>query len=179
MIFVETKLKGAFLIEPELRSDERGFFARRFCQHEFANHGLPTQIAQCNISFNLLKGTIRGMHFQRMPKAESKAVTCTRGRIYDVIVDLRPDSPSYCQWEALELSEDNRKIRFIPGGFAHGFQTLTDNAEVHYQMFEFYCPDHAEGVRWNDPVFAIQWPSPPSVISARDSSYPDFRGQMP
>src|SRR5919199_3217742 len=148
MIFTETKLKGAFLIEPEPRADERGFFARTWCQREFEAHGLRTRWVQCNISFNKKKGTLRGMHYQLAPYAEAKLVRCTRGAIYDVIIDLRYDSPTFKQWQALNLTADNRQMLFIPEGFAHGFQTLDDDTEVFYQMSEFYAPDCAKGVRW-------------------------------
>jgi len=174
MIFTETKLKGAYLIDWELRNDERGFFTRSFCQHEFATLGLKTSIAQCNISFNKNRGTLRGMHFQITPRAEAKLVQCTRGAIYDVIIDLRPDSLSYCAWTGVELTADSHRMLYIPEGFAHGFQTLDDNVEVFYHMFEFYSPDHARGVRWDDPAFGVIWPLPNPIISERDGSYPLF-----
>jgi dTDP-4-dehydrorhamnose 3,5-epimerase len=150
MIFTETILKGAYLIDVKPIEDERGFFSRSFCQEEFASHGLNVNIAQCNISFNKKKGTLRGMHFQLTPKAEAKVVRCTRGAIYDVIIDLRPQSPTYCKWVAMELTAHNYKALYLPEGFAHGFQTLEDNSEVFYQMFEFYAPEYASGVRWDD-----------------------------
>ncbi len=192
MIFSETVLRGAYLIEIEPREDERGFFSRSFCRHEFAAHGLKTSIAQCNISFNRQKRTLRGMHFQISPKAEAKLVRCTRGKIYDVIIDLRPDSPTYCQWFGIELSGGSAakslpltahgsrliadyRMLYIPEGFAHGFQTLDDNTEVFYQMFEFYAPEYARGVRWDDPLFGIRWPLPDPIISERDLSYPPYR----
>jgi dTDP-4-dehydrorhamnose 3,5-epimerase len=174
MIFTETKLKSSFLIEPEPRADERGFFARTWCQREFEAHGLQTQWVQCNISFNKKKGTLRGMHYQVAPYAEAKLVHCTRGAIYDVIIDLRCDSLTFKQWLGVKLTADNRQMLFIPEGFAHGFQTLEDDTEVFYQMSEFYAPEYAKGVRWDDSAFGISWPSAERIISARDRSYPDF-----
>jgi len=172
MRFTETRLKGAFIIEPERLEDERGFFARTFCQKEFEAHGLKSKIVQCNISYNKHKGTLRGMHYQVAPMAESKLVSCTRGAIYDVIIDLRPESPTYCQWLAEELNAENRKMIYIPEGFAHGFQTLEDESEVFYQMFEFFSPEHARGVRWDDPVFGIEWLLNTRIISEKDKNYP-------
>jgi len=174
MTFTELSLKGAFIIDIEPIEDERGFFARSFCMKEFASYGLKVDVAQCNISFNKKKGTLRGMHFQFPPKAEPKLVRCTRGKIYDVIIDLRPDSPTYCLWESVELTADNYKALYIPEGFAHGFQTLEDNAEVFYQMYEFYTVEYASGIRWNDPVFGIKWPLANPIISEKDRSYRDF-----
>jgi dTDP-4-dehydrorhamnose 3,5-epimerase len=174
MIFTETTLKGAFLIEPERRPDERGFFARAWCQQEFAAIGLEPRWVQCNISFNRQRGTLRGMHYQAAPYAEAKLVRCTMGAIHDVIIDLRADSSTFRQWLAVELTADNRLILFIPKGFAHGFQTLTDDTEVFYQMSQFYAPDYARGVRWGDPAFNIPWPADKRIISARDLGFPDF-----
>ena len=175
MIFTETPLKGAFVIEPEIIKDERGFFARTFCLEEFAAHGLNPNVAQCNISFNPKKGTLRGMHYQAKPREETKLVRCTLGAIYDVIIDLRPNSATSKRWFAVELSADNRKMLYIPEGFAHGFQTLEDNTEVFYQMSEFYAPEQARGIRWDDPAFAIKWPpAPERLISDKDQRYPDF-----
>lgn len=171
MIFTETRLKGAYLINIEPLQDERGFFGRSFCQREFAAHGLKVNVAQCNISFNEKKGTLRGMHLQLPPKAEAKLVRCARGKIYDVIIDLRPGSPTYCQWEAVSLSPDNYRALYIPEEFAHGFQTLEDNSEVFYLMYEFYAPEYASGVRWDDPAFGITWPLPDPIISDRDRAY--------
>ncbi len=171
MIFTETKLKGAFRIDLELRKDDRGYFARSFCQQEFEAHGLQKIVSQSNVSFNEKKGTLRGMHFQIAPKAEAKLVRCTRGALYDVIVDLRPESSTYCAWTAVELTADNGRMLYIPEGFAHGFQTLEDNTEVFYQMFEFYSPEHARGVRWDDPAFGISWPLPDPVMSDKDRAY--------
>jgi len=174
MLFTETQLTGAYIIDPERIADERGFFARTWDRHEFAARGLLTSLAQCNISFNARRGTLRGMHYQAAPYAETKLVRCTAGAIYDVIIDLRPESPTLRQWLAFELSADNRCMLYIPEGFAHGFQTLTDRSEVFYQMTEFYAPDYARGVRWDDPAFGIVWPEAPQVIAARDQAYPDF-----
>ncbi len=174
MIFTETKLKGAFIIEPERQEDERGFFARAFCQEEFKAHGFNTNWVQCNISFNKNKGTLRGMHYQVAPHEEVKLVRCTMGAIYDVIIDLRPDSPTFKQWVALELTAENRCILYIPEKFAHGFQTLVDNTEVFYQMSEFYHPERGRGIRWDDPAFRIKWPNLPQIIAVRDQNYPTF-----
>ena len=174
MIFRETKLKGAFIIEPERQEDERGFFARTFGQEEFKAHGLNPRLVQCNISFNKNKGTLRGMHYQIAPYEEVKLVRCTMGAIYDVIIDLRADSPTYKQWFAVELTAENRRMLYIPEGFAHGFQTLEDNTEVFYQMSEFYNPESSKGIRWDDPAFNIRWPSNKRIISPRDQQYPDF-----
>jgi dTDP-4-dehydrorhamnose 3,5-epimerase len=175
MIFTETRLKGAYRIDLELREDDRGFLARSFCQHEFAARDLKTAIAQSNVSFNRRKGTLRGMHFQTAPKAEAKLVRCSRGAIYDVIIDLRPESATYCLWDAVELTADNNRMLYIPEGFAHGFQTLADNTDVFYQMFEFYSPAHANGVRWDDPAFGITWPVADTIISEKDRSYAFFK----
>lgn len=174
MRFIETELPGAYLIELEALTDERGFFARSFCQEEFAAHGLKVDVRQCNVSFNRVKGTLRGMHFQLPPKAEAKLVRCTRGAIHDVIIDLRPASATYCRWISVELTGDNHRALYIPEGFAHGFQTLEDNSEVFYQMYEFFAPGSASGVRWNDPAFGLDWPLPNPIISEKDLSYPDF-----
>jgi len=174
MIFIETKLKGAFIIEPEPLEDERGFLARTFDQKELEAHGLNPRVVQCNISFNKKKGILRGMHYQIAPYEEAKLVRCTRGAIYDVIIDLRPESPTFKQWIAVELTAENRRMLYVPEGFAHGFQTLEDNTEVFYQMSEFYHPECARGVRWDDPVFGIEWPDDERIISARDQQYPDF-----
>lgn len=172
MLFIETKLAGVYIIELEKIEDDRGFFARTFCQREFEAHGLNPRIAQCSVSFNRRKGTLRGMHYQAAPYEESKLVRCTMGAIYDVAVDLRPDSLTHKQWMAVELTEDNRRALYIPAGCAHGFQTLVDDAEVYYQISEFYHPEVAKGIRWDDPAFAITWPLPDPVLSERDRSYP-------
>ena len=172
MKFIETKLKGAYIIEPERLEDERGFFARTFCQNEFEAHGLNPGVVQCNISYNKREGTLRGMHYQVAPMAEAKLVRCTRGAIYDVIIDLRPESSTYCQWAPVELTADNRCMLYVPEGFAHGFQTLEDDTEVLYQMSAFYTPDCVRGVRWDDPAFGIEWPLSSRIISKKDMSYP-------
>lgn len=175
MIFNETKLKGAYIIEVEPFEDERGSFARTFCREEFETHGLNSFVAQCNISHNRKKGTLRGMHYQIAPHAEAKLVTCVAGSIYDVIIDLRPDSITYCHWLAVELSARGRRsLIYIPEGFAHGFQTLQDDTEVFYQMSHSYVSKAARGVRWDDPAFAIDWPDGPRTLSDRDNNYPDF-----
>jgi len=175
LIFTEIQLNGAFLIEPEYFEDERGFFARTWCKREFEQHCLSSELVQCNISFNRQRGTLRGMHYQSAPYEEIKLVRCTKGAIYDVIIDLRPGSQTFREWFSLELTEDNRKMLYIPEGFAHGFLTLKDNTEVIYQMSEFYAPGHAKGVRWNDPAFNIMWPMDVKVISEKDKKIPDFR----
>jgi dTDP-4-dehydrorhamnose 3,5-epimerase len=174
VIFVETKLKGPFVIEVERNEDHRGFFARTWCQREFAERGLNPSLVQCSVSFSRKKGTLRGMHYQIAPREEAKLVRCTRGAVYDVIIDLRPDSPSFSRWLAAELTAANGRMLYIPEGFAHGFQTLEDDTEVFYQMSEFYAPEYARGVRWNDPAFGIQWPPAERTISLRDDTYPDF-----
>lgn len=174
MIFTETRITGAYRVEPERYADERGFFARTWCREEFKAHGLTAELAQCSVSYNHRKGTLRGMHYQAAPHAETKLVRCTQGAIYDVVLDLRPDSPTFRQWEAFELSAENRRALYLPEGCAHGFQTLTDGAEVFYQISAEYCPESARGVRWNDPVFAIRWPLPVSIISAKDTTYDDY-----
>ncbi len=174
MIFTETKLKGSFLIEVEKLEDERGFFARSWCRQEFEAHGLNTNLVQCSISFNTGKGTLRGMHYQIAPFEEAKLVRCTRGSIYDVIIDLRPASPTFRDYFGLLLTADNRLALYVPKGFAHGFLTLEDHTEVFYQMSEFYAPETARGFRWNDPAFGIIWTAPVEVISERDRTYTDF-----
>jgi dTDP-4-dehydrorhamnose 3,5-epimerase len=174
MIFTETTLKGAFVIEPERRHDERGFFARTWCQREFAAEGILPAWVQCNISFSRQRGTLRGMHFQAPPYEEAKLVRCTMGAIYDVIIDLRAKSPTFRQWLAVELTADNRRMLFIPQGFAHGFQTLAHDTEVFYQMSQFYAPEYARGVRWDDPAFRVSWPAEKRIISERDRGFPDF-----
>lgn len=172
MVFAETELKGAFLVELERREDERGFFARTFCTREFESHALKPPIAQCNISFNHTKGTLRGMHYQAPPESEVKLVRCTKGAIFDVIVDLREDSETYLRHIAVELSEDNRRALYIPHMFAHGFQTLVDKTEVFYQMDRIYAPGFERGRRYDDPAFAIAWPLPIVSVNARDANWP-------
>jgi dTDP-4-dehydrorhamnose 3,5-epimerase len=174
MIFHETELKGAFEIHIEPKADERGFFARSWCRDEFEEHKLNSRLAQCNISFNSQKGTLRGMHYQVAPYAEAKVVRCTQGSVHDVLIDLRPESPTFKQWVAVSLTAENRKMVYVPEGFAHGFLTLEDNTEVFYQMSEFYSAESARGIRWNDPAFGIAWPGTVKVISERDRSYPNF-----
>jgi dTDP-4-dehydrorhamnose 3,5-epimerase len=171
---VSTVIPGAVVIEPERLTDERGFFARTWCGHEFAEHGLKSSLAQCSISFNKRAGTLRGLHYQTPPHEEAKLVRCTMGAIYDVIVDLRPDSPAYLTHVAVELTQENRKALYVPEGCAHGFQTLADNTEVFYQISEYFSSEHSTGYRWNDPAFDIGWPLEVSVISERDGGYPDF-----
>jgi dTDP-4-dehydrorhamnose 3,5-epimerase len=174
MIFRETKLAGVFEVRLDPRSDERGFFARSWCEEEFAAHGLNPRLVQCNVSFNVKKGTLRGMHYQDEPYPEAKLVRCTQGAIYDVAVDLRPESATFKRWFGAVLSADNRHMLFIPEGCAHGFLTLIDNTEVFYQMSEFYHPESARGLRFDDPAFQIAWPEKIEVISERDRTYPNF-----
>ena len=175
MIFQETKLPGAHVILPQRLEDERGFFALTWRAGDFEQRGLTSKLVQCNISFNTRKGTLRGMHYQAAPAEQCKLVRCTMGAIYDVIIDLREDSPTYREWIGVELTAENRQMLFIPEGFAHGFQALRDGSEVFYQIGgAAYAPDRERGVRWNDPAFAIQWPSEVTVISPRDAAYPDF-----
>lgn len=176
MIFEQTRLAGVILVKPELREDERGFFARTFCESEFAREGLVNRFVQSSISYNKRRGTLRGMHWQLAPRCETKLVRCTAGAIYDVALDIRTDSPTFGRWEAFELSASNRAALYIPPGFAHGFQTLTDGAEVFYQISEPYEPSLAAGVRWNDPRFAICWPLADPILSERDRAFPDFGG---
>lgn len=174
MVFVETKLEGVYIIEVEKREDKRGFFARTFCYHEFEAHGLNPRVVQCSTSFNKKKGTLRGMHYQVPPYGEVKVVRCTAGAIYDVVVDLRPESRTFKQWVAVELSGEDGRMFYIPERLAHGFQTLVDNTEVFYQMSEFYHPECVRGLRWNDPAFGIVWPDVENrILSERDMSYGD------
>ena len=172
MIFTETKLQGAFIVDVEHLEDERGFFARSWCMNEFEQHGLIPRIVQCNISFNKKRGTLRGMHYQAAPFEEAKLVRCTIGAIYDVIIDLRPNSDTFKQWLSVELTAKNHRALYIPENFAHGFQTLVENTEVLYQMSEFYHPECACGLRWNDPMFGVAWPINALVISENDKKYP-------
>jgi len=176
MIFEETKLKGGFLVELERFEDERGFFARTFCREEFEAQGLNPHLVQCSLSFNKVRGTLRGMHYQGGPHQEAKLVRCTMGAIYDVMLDLRSESTTFKQWVAVELTAANRRMVYIPEGVAHGFQALQDGTEVFYQMAEFYHAECARGVRWDDQQFGIRWPVTEPVISAHDLSYPDFQG---
>lgn len=174
MIFQETPLKGAYLLDIEPHRDERGFFARTFCAKEFSERGLNPRVMQCNLSCNRKAGTVRGMHFQKAPASEVKLVRCVRGAIYDVVVDLRPESLTYRQFFPVELSADNRRALYIPESFAHGFQTLVDETEVEYQMSEYHSPDSAGGFRYDDPAFSITWPLPVAVISERDLEWTPF-----
>jgi dTDP-4-dehydrorhamnose 3,5-epimerase len=174
VIFTQTQLPGVMLIEPERLEDARGFFARTWCVREMARQGLASRLVQCSISFNPHKGTLRGMHYQTAPHEEAKLVRCTMGAVYDVIVDLRPDSPTFEHWISTELTAKNRHMVYVPTGCAHGFLTLTDDTELFYQTSEFYAPQSAKGVRWNDARFGIQWPGKVRIISERDQNYPDF-----
>ena len=175
VIFEDTEIHGVVVVDMERIGDDRGFFARSFCAREFADRGLCASFVQANVSFNRERGTLRGMHYQAEPKPEPKLVRCTRGAIFDVVIDLRADSLSFHRWVGRELTADNRRAFYIPTGCAHGFVSLTDNAEVSYLMGEAYDPALARGVRWNDPAFAIDWPLQPLLISDRDAGYPDFR----
>jgi dTDP-4-dehydrorhamnose 3,5-epimerase len=171
----ETKLKGAFVVEPEKFEDVRGFFARSFSKQEFLERGLQTEFVEAGISFNRRKHTVRGMHLQVTPHTQAKLVRCTRGAIFDVMIDLRPESPTYREWVAQELSGENRLALYIPEGFAHGFQTIADGSEVFYQLSGCYAPEFERGFRWNDPAFAIRWPETEEIIiNDRDRVYPDF-----
>jgi dTDP-4-dehydrorhamnose 3,5-epimerase len=174
MIFHKTPIEGVMVIEVERREDERGFFARTWCSRELAARGLTDHLSQCSVSFNSERGTLRGLHYQAAPHAEAKMVACLRGAIYDVALDLRPGSPTYCGWTAIELSADSLRMLYIPEGCAHGFQTLTPEALVQYQISEAHDPESARGVRWDDPAFGIAWPGGPRTMSERDASYPDF-----
>lgn len=175
MKFSETAITGCFLIELEPRSDERGFFSRMYCADEFRCYGLDPHIAQINTALTIKTGTVRGMHFQIAPHADTKLLRCLNGAVYDVCVDLRPDSPSYCQWVSVELTAGNRHMLFLPAGTAHGYQTLTDNAEIMYTTNRKYAPESATGVRYNDPAFGVQWPLAVTEISDADRNWPDFR----
>jgi dTDP-4-dehydrorhamnose 3,5-epimerase len=174
MIFSETKLAGVFEIEIDIHRDERGFFARSWCEKEFREHGLSPRLAQCSLSFNERRGTLRGMHYQAAPDQEAKLVRCTKGSIYDVALDLRPQSATFLQWVGAELTAANRRALYIPEDCAHGFLTLEDETEVFYQMSQFYHPESARGVRWDDQAFGIAWPGSVAVISDRDRANPDF-----
>jgi dTDP-4-dehydrorhamnose 3,5-epimerase len=178
MTFAETGLLGAWVVDVERHVDERGFFARSWCSREFEERGMNASVVQCNVSGSAKRGTLRGMHYQVPPFAEIKLVRCTRGAIYDVIIDLRETSSTYLQHFGVELTADNHRALYIPEGLAHGYLTLQDHSEVFYQMSAFYEPTAARGVRWNDPAFAIEWPLPVTVISSRDRDYPDFRSPV-
>src|SRR5690348_12445352 len=175
MLFHKTKLPGVFEIHTDSKPDERGFFARTWCQKEFESQGLNGRLVQCNLSFNKRRGTLRGMHYQAAPYAEAKLVRCSKGAIYDVVLDLRPDSPTFKDWIAVALTAGKRNMVYVPEGCAHGFLTVEEESEVTYQMSEFYNAESARGVRWNDPAFNIMWPEKVQVISERDRTYPDFK----
>lgn len=177
MRFHETKISGVFLIDLDRREDHRGFFARSWCHREFSEHGLNTRIVQINVGYTVKRGGLRGMHYQAGPNAEAKTVRCTRGAIFDVAVDLRPDSPTFRQWFGAELTAENHRILYLPEGCAHGYQTLADETEMEYMTSAFYAPQDARGVRHDDPAFAIAWPLPVSSISDADKSWPDFQKQ--
>ncbi|HTV88142.1 MAG TPA: dTDP-4-dehydrorhamnose 3,5-epimerase [Stellaceae bacterium] len=174
MRFTSTPLPGAYLIDLEPHGDERGFFARAFCRNEFAEHGLETGFVQINDSLSARRGTLRGMHYQLEPAAEVKLVRCVAGVLWDAIIDLRPQSPSFGRWFGAELSAENRRMMYVPRGFAHGFITLSDDVEAFYLVSAFYAPDRERGIRWNDPRFGIAWPIAPVVLSDKDRERPDF-----
>ncbi len=176
MIFTETKLAGAYIIDLNKMEDERGFFARTFCTQELEEHSLISDIKQANMSWNEKRGTLRGMHYQVNPYQETKLIRCTRGALYDVIIDLRSDSPTYRQWIGVELTADNRRALFVPKDFAHGFITLEDNTDAFYMVSQSYVPGAEEGIRWNDPQFEIVWPIEPDCISEKDANWADYKG---
>ena len=179
MIFEPGGLSGVVVVSPDRHVDDRGFFARTWCAREFAAAGLPSTLAQCSVSWNERRYTMRGMHWEALPQRESKLVRCTRGAIFDVVVDLRPESPSYLRYMGLSLTADDHRAVFIPPGMAHGFLTLIERTEVLYQMDSFYAPEAERGARWDDPAFGIEWPAAPAVISVRDRGFPDFAGDFP
>ena len=174
MEFRQTELSGVYLIEPQRLSDERGFFARTFCARELGELGLATGIAQSSVSFNPTEGTLRGMHYQDAPHGETKLIRCTMGAIWDCLIDLRPDSPTYKRWVGERLTAENHRLFYVPEGIAHGFLTLEPNSEVFYEISSFFVPEAARGVRWDDPAFGIEWPAEPRLMSERDRTYPDF-----
>ena len=175
VIFTETELAGAWVIELDRREDARGFFARAWCEDEFSQHGWDTRVVQCNLSHNERRGTVRGMHYQVPPHAEVKVVRCTRGAVYDVIVDLRRESPTYGRWLGVDLSAENGRALYVPEGFAHGYQALEDGTETYYQVSGFYAPGAERGLRWNDPALGIEWPLPDEAfLSEKDGTWPDF-----
>lgn len=176
MVFTETRIPGAWIVDPKTIADHRGLFATTWLPSEFESRGLDSAIAQCNLAFSLKRGTLRGMHFQRSPHEQVKVVRCTRGAILDVVIDLREGSPAFRQWEAFELTQDNRRMLYIPKGLAHGYLTLGDDSEVFYQASTPWAPQAEDGVRWNDPAFAIRWPFEPVVISERDATWPLMSG---
>ncbi len=176
MIFQETRLEGAFIIEPEPIEDPRGFFARAWCQREFQAHGLKTHLAQANIAFSRKRGTLRGLHYQAPPAAEAKLIRCVRGAIFDAIIDLRPDSPSYEEWLGVELTAENYRMLYVPEGFAHGYQSLLDDTEAFYMVSQFYTPGAERGIRWDDPAFGIEWPIREApTVSEKDRGWPPYR----
>jgi dTDP-4-dehydrorhamnose 3,5-epimerase len=177
MQFQETPISGVYVIDLEKRGDDRGFFARLFCVNEFREHGLATDFVQINNSLTGQRGTLRGMHYQLAPKAETKVVRCIRGALWDCVLDVRPESPTFGQWYGTELSAENRRMMYVPKGFAHGFVTLSDDAEAFYLVDEFYAPEHERGVRWNDARFAIEWPVEPIVLSDKDRQHRDWDPQ--
>ena len=179
MIFRETNLKGAYVIEVQKIADARGFFGRAWCKREFGEHGLTAAMMQANIAFSYIRGTLRGLHYQGQPFAEAKLVRCTRGAAYDVIVDLRPDSPTYRQWMGTELSQENYRMIYAPEGFAHGYLTLADNTEMSYSVSQFYAPEAERGIRYDDPAFGITWPADIQVVSDKDKGWPDYLGNKP
>jgi dTDP-4-dehydrorhamnose 3,5-epimerase len=178
MLFTELALSGAFSISPQRHEDSRGWFARTFCRDEFSANGLASEFVQCSTSFNARRGTLRGMHFQRAPHEERKLVRCTRGAVFDVLLDLRPGSPTHGRWLSIELTDANGLAVYIPSGLAHGFQTLTDCSEIFYQIAQRHDPATAAGVRWDDPAFSIGWPLTPPILSDKDAAYPDFSSPM-
>lgn len=178
MKFSPATLSGVWIIDPELREDERGFFARTYCENEFAGHKLNTNWPQCNLTLTRKRGMVRGLHYQTEPKPEIKLIRCATGAVFDVVVDVRRESPSFGRWEGIELTADNRRLLYVPVGFAHGFQCLTDNCELFYQMSEFYVPNLARGVRWNDPQIGIKWPIAEAKLSERDQTLP-FLSSLP
>lgn len=179
MIFTETSLADAYVLDLERLEDDRGFFARTWCQREFEDHGLNSRLVQCSVSVTSKRGTLRGMHYQTEPYEEAKLVRCIKGSVYDVIVDIRPDSPTYAGWFGIVLSGDNRTSLYVPEGFAHGFLTLEDDAEVFYQISQYYSAEHARGFRWDDSLFAIEWPFEPRMMSERDRTYAGFSPPRP
>lgn len=175
MKFEETKLQGAYIVDLQQLQDERGFFARAYCANEFQSLDMVPEVVQANLSTNQVKGTLRGMHYQLDPYQETKFVRCIRGALYDVIIDLRPESPTYLEWVGVELTADNYRALFVPRDFAHGFVTLEDNTEAFYMVSQFYTPGAESGIRWNDPMFNIEWPIEPAVISEKDASWQDYQ----
>lgn len=174
MIFRETGLAGAFLVDVERIEDHRGFFARVWCREEFVSRGLVPEMVQANMGYSRKGGTLRGLHFQIHPHEEVKLLRCTRGAVHDVLVDLREESPTYMHWEGFDLTEENRKMVYVPEGFAHGYLTLSDHTEIHYQTSRFYSPRHARGIRFDDPAFNIKWPGPVDIVSDADRNWPDY-----